>query len=212
MPANTPNLALPYPVPADTVDVPRDVKALADKLDVVASATPLVTSLPGGPVDGQEVYYVAAGGASPTIWHLRYNGPLAAWDCIGGPPLHTEQTDVQAITTMWQDAGPPHIVAPLGGTYVVAIQCGFTMESGVATDSSFCYATVYDYTDGSWSGTRGEQFRLGTGTVNALAGSLSGSYRMALTKGHGYGIIYRPGVAWYVQTRSIELCPVGGLT
>jgi len=29
----TPNLALPYPVGSDTADVPRDIKALADKLD-----------------------------------------------------------------------------------------------------------------------------------------------------------------------------------
>jgi hypothetical protein len=33
MTANTPILALPYPLPADTVDVPRDVQALATKLD-----------------------------------------------------------------------------------------------------------------------------------------------------------------------------------
>lgn len=29
----TPNLALPYPLPGDTVDVPRDIQALATKLD-----------------------------------------------------------------------------------------------------------------------------------------------------------------------------------
>jgi hypothetical protein len=33
MPGTTPVLALPYPTPDDNVDVPRDVKALADKLD-----------------------------------------------------------------------------------------------------------------------------------------------------------------------------------
>jgi microcystin-dependent protein len=33
MPGTTPRLQLPYPTPDDTVDVPRDVKALADKLD-----------------------------------------------------------------------------------------------------------------------------------------------------------------------------------
>lgn len=32
---NTPTLALPYPVAADTADVPRDVKALADRLELV---------------------------------------------------------------------------------------------------------------------------------------------------------------------------------
>lgn len=37
MPANTPVLGFPYPVPGDTVDVPRDAKALADKCDTIAS-------------------------------------------------------------------------------------------------------------------------------------------------------------------------------
>jgi microcystin-dependent protein len=33
MPGSTPTLALPYPTPDDQVDVPRDVKALADAID-----------------------------------------------------------------------------------------------------------------------------------------------------------------------------------
>jgi hypothetical protein len=37
MALTTPRLALPYPVPDDTVDVPRDVKALTDKLDPLAT-------------------------------------------------------------------------------------------------------------------------------------------------------------------------------
>jgi hypothetical protein len=35
MPASTPRLALPYPIPDDTVDVPRDVQALATKLETL---------------------------------------------------------------------------------------------------------------------------------------------------------------------------------
>ena len=42
MPANTPRLALPYPIPDDTVDVPRDVQALANKLDGFTWLTPPV--------------------------------------------------------------------------------------------------------------------------------------------------------------------------
>jgi hypothetical protein len=38
MPLTTPLHALPYPTPDDTVDVPRDVKALADKLDPMVGA------------------------------------------------------------------------------------------------------------------------------------------------------------------------------
>ena len=38
MPANTPNLSLPYPIPADSVDVPRDIQALATSLDTLLGA------------------------------------------------------------------------------------------------------------------------------------------------------------------------------
>ena len=38
MPGTTPNLQLPYPTPDDTVDVPRDVRALAEKLDPLGIA------------------------------------------------------------------------------------------------------------------------------------------------------------------------------
>jgi microcystin-dependent protein len=35
MSGTTPNLALPYPTSTDTADVPRDIKALADRIDVL---------------------------------------------------------------------------------------------------------------------------------------------------------------------------------
>lgn len=38
MPASTSRFALPYPTPDDTVDVPRDVQALATKLDTLGFA------------------------------------------------------------------------------------------------------------------------------------------------------------------------------
>lgn len=53
----TPTLALPYPVSADTADVPRDIKALADALDALAIA-------PAG------VIQMWPGGAAPTGWFL----------------------------------------------------------------------------------------------------------------------------------------------
>lgn len=56
MPGTTPRLALPYPVPDDTVDVPRDVKALADKIDTlpevgIAPYGALVLTAPASPTD-----------------------------------------------------------------------------------------------------------------------------------------------------------------
>lgn len=40
MPANTPTRGLPYPLPADSINVPRDVQALADAIDLNLGRTP----------------------------------------------------------------------------------------------------------------------------------------------------------------------------
>jgi hypothetical protein len=46
--------------------------------------------LPTGAVTGDEVYYQASNGTTPTTdtiyWHLRYNG--TSWDFLGGSPLY----------------------------------------------------------------------------------------------------------------------------
>lgn len=128
MPSTTPVLALPYPVPADTVDVPRDVKALADKLDTISALRPPVVSvLPGAPVDGQEIYYLAdpTGGV---IWHLRYRSASASaykWECIGGSPLVSEvATSQSTASTAYAElttAGPA-VGIPLAGDYLVTTE------------------------------------------------------------------------------------------
>lgn len=120
MPA-TPNLALPYPVPADTADVPRDIKALADKLDISGGA---VAVLPASPTDGQECFFLASA-ALGIVWHLRYRAGASGaykWDVVGGSPLfaavETLQTTTSAVLTDLATVGP-QVVAPLGGDYVV---------------------------------------------------------------------------------------------
>jgi hypothetical protein len=123
MPSTTPNLALPYPVAADTADVPRDIQALAVKLDGYTSLRPpVVTSLPGSPVDGQEVYYVADA-ANGVVWHLRYRSAAAGaykWECIGGTPLFGKVDTQQAVAAgaMTDPATPgPDVTVPLAGDY-----------------------------------------------------------------------------------------------
>jgi len=81
----TPVLALPYPIPDDSVDVPRDILALATKLDGYSSLRPPATgALPGSPVDGQEIYLQPPG--QPWHWHLRYNATAGKWMHLGGGP------------------------------------------------------------------------------------------------------------------------------
>jgi hypothetical protein len=93
MPATTPNFALPYPVAADTADVPRDIQALASKLDTSALRPPAVTVLPSSPSNGNECYFRALslpGGASESWWHLRYDtsiGDAYKWRFLGGASI-----------------------------------------------------------------------------------------------------------------------------
>jgi hypothetical protein len=97
MPATTPRLALPYPVANDTVDVPRDVNALATALDGntvqdrsgVASARPAVGTVPIG------TYYFA----TDTGVMSRSDG--AAWSTVNPADAAVTQAKLAdgAVTT-----------------------------------------------------------------------------------------------------------------
>lgn len=68
---NTSNLNLPYPEASDTVDVPRDIQALADALDTRAIAVSASTSAPASPAEGMLWYQ------TNTDKVMSYNG--TAW-------------------------------------------------------------------------------------------------------------------------------------
>ena len=140
MPANTTRLALPYPLPDDTTDVPRDVKALAEKVDTEARPI-LVTSLPGSPVDGQEVYYVADSAAG-VIWHLRYRAAApgaSKWEFVGGPSLHdySNTTAGPWPGSTYNLLATPILVAPLSGEYRVRY------DGDIGSTISTAYAWQY---------------------------------------------------------------------
>jgi hypothetical protein len=102
MPANTPRLALPYPVAADTADVPRDVLALATALDSGAAGVgaPIVTTLPAGAVNGDRVIWMPnrTTMGSPSIqplWHMIYLDSVPgtshpSWYYLGGEDAATD--------------------------------------------------------------------------------------------------------------------------
>lgn len=76
--AATARAALPYPVLTDSVDVPRDVKALADKLaiDLGLPACTSGTRPATGNFDGRAFYETDTGRI------IRYSG--AAWSAVSG--------------------------------------------------------------------------------------------------------------------------------
>jgi hypothetical protein len=132
----TPVLALPYPNATDTADVPRDIQALAVKLDGYTSLRPpAVTSLPGSPVDTQECYFVADA-TNAIVWHLRYRSAATGaykWEYLGGSPLASDVVATEAVTS----ATPvdlatvgPQVTVPLAGDY--RAQLGFSGYSGSA--------------------------------------------------------------------------------
>lgn len=88
-----------------------------------------VTSLPSGPIDGQEVYY-AADATNGVIWHLRYRSGSSSsykWEFVGGPPMSAEvagsATRNNAASYAAPDTGTagPSLTVPLAGNYMISL-------------------------------------------------------------------------------------------
>lgn len=106
--------------------------------------TPLHTSLPAGPLDGQEINYLADA-ANGIVWRFRYRSASASaykWEFIGGSALRVENVGGSAWG-VWESATSvtfavlptpgPTITAPLAGDYDVsgsAMAYGNTVDVG----------------------------------------------------------------------------------
>ncbi len=52
----------------------------------------IVTSLPGSPVDTDEIYLKLGSGDTAILWHLKYDSSITdsyKWRFVGGSPLHS---------------------------------------------------------------------------------------------------------------------------
>jgi microcystin-dependent protein len=106
MPAQTPNLHIPYPVPDDSVDVPRDMQAMANAIDPVAANT-----VPAGSI------VMFPGAVAPTGWKIM--GPNALVDAASNPVLASIYGQTGGIVTLpnMQDYFPTGAgTVPLGQT------------------------------------------------------------------------------------------------
>jgi len=109
------------------------MQALATKLDGISSLRPpLVTSLPGSPADGQEVYYVADA-ANGIVWFLRYRAAATGtykWEFLGGPPLYAELNTQETFTvgSQWTDTATPgpQLTLPLAGDWMTTGGASFS--------------------------------------------------------------------------------------
>jgi hypothetical protein len=99
-----------------------------------------VTSLPVGPVDGQETYYLADA-TNGVVWHLRYRAASASthkWEFVGGAsllagPSGSMSTSGTASTPL--TAGPL-ITLPLTGDYNVTSDV-FAQSAGAGTPAMY---------------------------------------------------------------------------
>jgi hypothetical protein len=136
-------------------------------VQTTAANTPTyVTSLPGSPTDGQEVYYVADG-ANDIIWHLRYNSTSGYWEFLGGPALYAEVTTSESTTsTAYADLATvgPNLTVPLDGDYQVTVSAymsgssfqgnttnymSFAVGGTAATDADSAVQLTRSYDGGS---------------------------------------------------------------
>src|SRR5215467_1855076 len=117
----TPVWALPYPQEVDPADVPKDIKALADKLDAVLSAVKTGSSIPGeikcwpgGTLPSQSSYghWVWCDGLdySSSTYPLASANIASAWLTHGGKPNpgagRFRVPDLRGSTLVGMDAMP----------------------------------------------------------------------------------------------------------
>lgn len=111
--------------------------------------TPIHTSLPVAPTDGQEIRYLADA-ANGIVWDLRYRAASASpykWEVIGGSPLTaSDDTGITTASAAYIDGSPAiSIIAPLAGDYMIAHGMGQIDHTGADYAQS---ATQVNGTDG----------------------------------------------------------------
>lgn len=87
-----------------------------------------VTSLPGSPYDGQEIYYLADA-TNGVVWHLKYRAASASaykWEYVGGSEMlsgvDTQETNTADNTWRALATAGPSVTVPLAGDYEVKIE------------------------------------------------------------------------------------------
>ncbi len=85
----------------------------------------IVTSLPGSPSNGDEVYFQTSAMAALNImWHMKYNTAAGKWIFLGGAEMYDRRTINQtsaASATMYElsTGSPTTLTAPAAGVYEI---------------------------------------------------------------------------------------------
>jgi hypothetical protein len=123
----------------------------------------IVTSLPGSPVDGQEVYFQTSAMATLGVrWHLAYNAASASaykWEHVGGSPLENHAAgSVSFNNPGGGGAGDLTLTPPLAGDYMFRWGASVNNNSGGDTHQFLVQAV-------SAIRSSGESFTQGGGTL-----------------------------------------------
>ena len=133
------------------------------------TAPAYVTSLPGSPADGQEIYY-KADATNGIIWHLRYNSTSTYWEYLGGGALEAEYDSdtTQTMTSgVWATlTNGPSVSVPLDGDYEVSFGGLSGFDSGTWGSTALGIG---------WNGSAPSG--LGYSTYTTYGNSLSGQLR-----------------------------------
>jgi hypothetical protein len=173
---STPTLLLPYPVPNDPVDVPRDIKALADKLDsslggggsggggVLKAAPVLDVGVTGQVRAGRQL-------ALADFTDLGLSAPAGLWNL-------SNLTDASGNGRTLSNKGAVPFAAGINGTAATAAQfSGSTAQALYIADTGA--ADPFRIRTGSW----GRWFRTakrGTQQVTLSKTGVSGAYTWSL--------------------------------
>lgn len=131
------NLSIVYPevqvTDANNVKVIFDVAPASNAYRVfvtqgVGAPPAYVTTLPGSPYDGQEVY-LQVDATNGINWHFRYRAGSASaykWEFLGGPPLDSRVDALEISTsTTYVDltTAGPSVTVPRAGDYELSFGC-----------------------------------------------------------------------------------------
>jgi len=99
----------------------------------LGSSTPsYVSSLPGSPSNGQEIYY-QADATNGVIWHLRYNSTSTKWEYLGGGSMTaTVSGTLSTSSTSFVNISGPSITLPLNGDYIISAGTHATFGANAA--------------------------------------------------------------------------------
>lgn len=101
------------------------------------SVIPIVSALPAGPTDGDEVYFQSTAMATAGVmWHLRYRAAATGsykWEFVGGPDLFTTHGSSTAVTTTALANVGSAVAIPLSGEYTIDFGVGLIRSNSGAS-------------------------------------------------------------------------------